>query len=71
MQVLVQDVAWMRKVFERHVRAGSIVVIHAPDAGFREKNLAEAQALLQVLRAKGLRAVTLSQLHDTCRHSTR
>ena len=45
---------------------GSIIVIHVPDVGFREKNLEEARVVLEILKRKGLRPVTLSHLYNKC-----
>lgn len=46
---------------------GSILVIHMPERGFREYNLPALRLVLEGLRRRGLRAVTLSTLHRASR----
>eukprot|EP00931_Biecheleriopsis_adriatica_P090710 TRINITY_DN64644_c0_g1_i1.p1 TRINITY_DN64644_c0_g1~~TRINITY_DN64644_c0_g1_i1.p1 ORF type:complete len:517 (-),score=117.80 TRINITY_DN64644_c0_g1_i1:25-1362(-) len=43
---------------------GSIVVIHTPERGFREHNLEALRLLLKGLQEKGLRATSLTHLHE-------
>jgi len=64
--VLLQDVKYMGGVVEKYIQPGSIIVIHVPDVGFREKNLEEARVVLEILKRKGLRPVTLSHLYNKC-----
>ena len=64
--VLFQDVKYLKSVVHKHIRPGSIIVLHCPDVGFREKNLEETKAVLEVLKEKGLESVTLSTLYNKC-----
>lgn len=51
----------------RHAQAGSIVLLHMPEEGFREYNLESIRGALAGLAARGLRCVSLSELEDACR----
>mmetsp|Transcript_44105 Transcript_44105/g.114064 ORF Transcript_44105/g.114064 Transcript_44105/m.114064 type:complete len:94 (+) Transcript_44105:1-282(+) len=42
---------------------GSVAVIHMPEKGFREHNLIALRGFLEGLRERGLRAVSLSEMH--------
>jgi len=46
----------------RSVTHGSIMIIHMPERGFREWNLEAIMRVLEMLKQRGLRAVTLSEL---------
>lgn len=41
---------------------GSILILHMPEKGFREWELEAIERVLESLRQKGLRSVTLSEL---------
>jgi len=43
-------------------QAGSVVLMHLPEKGFREHNLEAIEVVLRKLQGRGLRAVTLSEL---------
>jgi peptidoglycan/xylan/chitin deacetylase (PgdA/CDA1 family) len=47
----------------RHARGGSVVLMHMPERGFREHNLAAMGTVLAGLARRGLRCRTLSELH--------
>jgi peptidoglycan/xylan/chitin deacetylase (PgdA/CDA1 family) len=47
----------------RHARGGSVVLMHMPERGFREHNLAAMGTVLDGLARRGLRCRTLSELH--------
>ena len=51
----------------RHAQAGSIVLLHVPEVGFREYNLESLRTSLAGLQARGLRCVSLSELEEACR----
>jgi peptidoglycan/xylan/chitin deacetylase (PgdA/CDA1 family) len=46
----------------RHARGGSVVLMHMPERGFREHNLAAMDTVLAGLARRGLRCRTLSEL---------
>ena len=56
------DPRWIAATLLRQARAGSIVLIHMPERGHCEHNLEALELTLKGLAAKGLRAVTLSEL---------
>ena len=51
----------------RHAQAGSIVLLHMPEQGFREYNLESLRGALEGLTARGLRCVSLSELEASCK----
>lgn len=56
------DPKWVAATLLRQARAGSIVLLHMPERGRCEHNLGALRLLLAGLEARGLRAVTLSEL---------
>ena len=62
--VLFQDCEYLCHVVRKHVKAGSILCLHMPDEEFREKNVEETRLVLQVLKEKGLKATTLTELYN-------
>jgi len=46
------------------MRSGSIAVLHTPERAARRQTLEAVRQLLPALQAKGLRAVTLTELAD-------
>ena len=48
------------------VTSGSIIVLHMPEKGFREHTLKEMELLLEGLKKRGLRSVTLTRLAELC-----
>jgi len=59
----ISDAAYISKTLLANAVDGSILVIHAPERGFREYNLKALRLALEGLRERGLKAVTLGELH--------
>ena len=57
---------WLARLLNRLCSRCSIIILHSPSKCFRENNLEEARCVLEVLRSKGLHAVTLSTLYNHC-----
>ena len=55
--------AYVARHLLRTVRGGSVVLMHMPERGFREHNLAAMGRVLDGLARRGLRCRTLSELH--------
>eukprot|EP00928_Gymnodinium_smaydae_P008817 TRINITY_DN13244_c0_g1_i2.p1 TRINITY_DN13244_c0_g1~~TRINITY_DN13244_c0_g1_i2.p1 ORF type:complete len:520 (+),score=91.47 TRINITY_DN13244_c0_g1_i2:190-1749(+) len=55
---IVEDAGVISEALLSIVEGGSIVVIHVPERGFREHNLAALRLLLEGLQERGLQAVT-------------
>lgn len=53
---------WHARFLARRMQAGSIAVIHTPERDMRRQTVGVVQGLAPLLQAKGLRAVTLSEL---------
>lgn len=60
----ITDAAYIAETLLTNVAEGSVVIIHMPERGFREYNLPALDAFLQGLKERGLRAVSLSTLHE-------
>mmetsp|Transcript_54053 Transcript_54053/g.128764 ORF Transcript_54053/g.128764 Transcript_54053/m.128764 type:complete len:266 (+) Transcript_54053:75-872(+) len=58
------DTEWVAKVMLRQVRSGSILVMHMPERGHWEHTFDAIKLVLEGLKAKGLRSVTLSKLQS-------
>lgn len=46
----------------RHAREGSIILMHMAERGFREHNLAAIERVLEGLKARGIRCISLSEM---------
>mmetsp|Transcript_14147 Transcript_14147/g.38718 ORF Transcript_14147/g.38718 Transcript_14147/m.38718 type:complete len:188 (+) Transcript_14147:1-564(+) len=60
----IEDAKWISATMLRQSGSGSIAIIHFPERGFREHTLEALELLLEGLKARGLRAVTLSTMAD-------
>jgi len=58
----IRDAGFIAKNLLSQVQPGSIVVIHMPEHGFREWNLAALERFLEVVAERGLKPVTVSDL---------
>jgi len=58
----VPDARFVGRFLARHAQHGSILLIHMPERGYREWNFDALDILLTGLAAKGLRAVTVTEL---------
>eukprot|EP00931_Biecheleriopsis_adriatica_P058465 TRINITY_DN34812_c0_g1_i1.p1 TRINITY_DN34812_c0_g1~~TRINITY_DN34812_c0_g1_i1.p1 ORF type:complete len:417 (-),score=71.95 TRINITY_DN34812_c0_g1_i1:79-1269(-) len=59
---IVQDGEFIGSFLARRARHGSILLLHMPERGFRDWCLDGLRHLLEGLRARGLQAVTVSEL---------
>eukprot|EP00401_Gymnodinium_catenatum_P052224 CAMPEP_0117521674 /NCGR_PEP_ID=MMETSP0784-20121206/33808_1 /TAXON_ID=39447 /ORGANISM="" /LENGTH=377 /DNA_ID=CAMNT_0005317711 /DNA_START=60 /DNA_END=1193 /DNA_ORIENTATION=- len=60
----ISDPAFIAETMLEQAAHGSVAVIHMPERGFREYNFEALQRFLAGLPERGLRAVTLTELHD-------
>eukprot|EP00928_Gymnodinium_smaydae_P091444 TRINITY_DN75150_c0_g1_i1.p1 TRINITY_DN75150_c0_g1~~TRINITY_DN75150_c0_g1_i1.p1 ORF type:complete len:330 (+),score=56.96 TRINITY_DN75150_c0_g1_i1:50-991(+) len=58
-------------LYLRQIRAGSVAVMHMPERGFREHTLETLRLVLAGLRKRQLRAVTLRELDQAARRSSK
>jgi len=58
----IEDPRFIATTMLRQVTSGSVVILHMPERGFREHSLEALRLVLQGLRERGLRCVTLSSL---------
>ena len=59
----IPDARYLADFILRYVDDGSIVLLHMPEKGFREWNFEALKLVLEGLRLKGLKPVTISELH--------
>eukprot|EP00929_Paragymnodinium_shiwhaense_P085255 TRINITY_DN45681_c0_g1_i1.p1 TRINITY_DN45681_c0_g1~~TRINITY_DN45681_c0_g1_i1.p1 ORF type:complete len:201 (-),score=26.69 TRINITY_DN45681_c0_g1_i1:29-631(-) len=59
---IVQDGEFVGKLLAKRAQAGSIILLHMPEKGLREWCLVALRLLLEGLRSRGLRAVTVGDL---------
>jgi peptidoglycan/xylan/chitin deacetylase (PgdA/CDA1 family) len=62
---------WLAWAMCRRATHGSILVLHMPERGFREWDLEAIEAVLTRLGRRGLRSVTLTELHAAATTSAR
>ena len=60
----IPDGQFIAEILLRHLRSGSIFLIHMPERGMREWNFDAMERCLSGLSSRGLRAVTVSTLSD-------
>mmetsp|Transcript_10654 Transcript_10654/g.20672 ORF Transcript_10654/g.20672 Transcript_10654/m.20672 type:complete len:292 (+) Transcript_10654:29-904(+) len=60
----IEDPQFIAKTMLRQVTSGSIVILHMPERGYREHSLEALRLVLEGLRQRGLRCVTLSKLSE-------
>jgi len=58
----IEDSGFVARTLVGQAHSGSVVILHMPERGLREHCLVALRGLLEGLRAKGLRCVTLSAL---------
>lgn len=63
LDMCVPEPEWVANTLLRDARDGSIVLMHMPERGFREWQLEAIALTLAGLRARGLKPVTLTELH--------
>merc|ERR1712039_770501 len=59
---VVEDGEWIGRFLARRAIEGSIILIHMPERGHREHCMVGLQILLNGLRERNLRAVSIGQL---------
>jgi len=67
---VVQDGEWIGDFLASHALPGSIILLHMPERGLREWCLLGLRRLLQGLGARGLKAVTVSELEALANSSS-
>lgn len=58
----VSDAKWVARTLLKQAKAGSIIIMHMPEKGFREHTLQALELVLQGLSERGLKCTTLSDL---------
>jgi len=58
----ISDPSWIADSLLNNIESGSVLLIHIPERGFREWNLRALELLLEGLRLRNLRAVSVSDL---------
>jgi peptidoglycan/xylan/chitin deacetylase (PgdA/CDA1 family) len=59
-----QSASFVARTLLRQATAGSILILHQPERGWREHTLDVLHEVLEGLTARGLKCVTLSELQD-------
>ena len=60
----IPDAEYLANFILRYVDDGSIILLHMPERGYREWNFEALKRVLEGLRPKGLKPVTVSELYD-------
>ena len=58
----VSDGKWVATTLLKQAKAGSIIILHMPEKGFREHTLQALTLLLEGLSKRGLKCITLSEM---------
>eukprot|EP00929_Paragymnodinium_shiwhaense_P067362 TRINITY_DN33916_c0_g2_i1.p1 TRINITY_DN33916_c0_g2~~TRINITY_DN33916_c0_g2_i1.p1 ORF type:complete len:713 (-),score=154.24 TRINITY_DN33916_c0_g2_i1:133-2271(-) len=66
----VNDPKFIADSILEHVMDGSVLYLHMPERGDREHNLEALQQLLTHLRQRGLRVLTLTEMHEAAAQLT-
>jgi peptidoglycan/xylan/chitin deacetylase (PgdA/CDA1 family) len=59
---MAHNAAFVARTILQQATSGSIIILHQPEVGYREHTLTILQRVLEGLTAKGMRAVTLSEM---------